>query len=144
MKTFKDCEGANWDICLNLGTVKKIKDKLGINLLEIEQGEPPLLTRLGTDELFLAEIILCCIETQIEKRKLSEQDVLSRFDGQTIGKAQSCFYEELIDFFQQKNQPHKMKMVQKQLALIELAIKAAISKIDEINIEEISGQMYSS
>jgi hypothetical protein len=54
MKTFNDAAGRTWTISLNLGTAIAVKDALGIDLLQPEQGDPPLLTRLGTDELLLS------------------------------------------------------------------------------------------
>jgi len=41
MKTFTDTAGRTWAISLNLGTAMAVKDKLGIDLLQPEAGEPP-------------------------------------------------------------------------------------------------------
>lgn len=56
MKTFTDAAGRTWTLALNLGTAMAVKDKLGIDLLQPEAGDPPLLTRLGTDEMLLGEM----------------------------------------------------------------------------------------
>jgi len=68
MKTFTDTAGRTWAISLNLGTAMAVKDSLGIDLLQPEAGDPPLLTRLGTDELLLGEVICCLLAGQFEAR----------------------------------------------------------------------------
>ena len=44
MKTFTDAAGRTWTIALNLGTAMAVKDKLGVDLLQPEDGDPPVLT----------------------------------------------------------------------------------------------------
>ena len=50
MKSFKDNAGHDWHISLNIGTAMLVKDRLDIDLLQPEKGDPPLITQLGTDE----------------------------------------------------------------------------------------------
>ena len=70
MKTFTDAAGRTWTIALNVGTAVAVKDSLGVDLLQPEMpyaGDlpseasakegPPLLTRLGADELLLGEVL---------------------------------------------------------------------------------------
>jgi len=98
MKMFTDAAGRTWSISVNLGTALKVKDALGVDLLQPEQGEPPLLTRLGTDELLPGQVICCLLGDQFEVHKVTEADVRAGFDGQTLLAAQTAFYEELVDF----------------------------------------------
>jgi len=49
MKSFKDNAGHDWHLSLNIGTAMLVKDRLGVDPLQPEAGDPPLLTRLGTD-----------------------------------------------------------------------------------------------
>ena len=91
MKTFTDAAGRTWSISVNLGTALKVKDSLGVDLLQPEQGDPPLLTRLGTDELLLGQVICCLLSDQIEAHKVTEADVRAGFDGQTLLAAQTAF-----------------------------------------------------
>lgn len=98
MKTFTDAAGRTWTITLNLGTAMKVKAKLDIDLLQPEAGDPPLLTRLGTDELLLGEVFCALLEGQFEAHKVTADDVRAAFDGQTLLAAQKAFYEEMIDF----------------------------------------------
>jgi hypothetical protein len=136
MKTFTDAAGRTWTIALTLGTAMRVKAKLDIDLLQPEAGEPPLLTRLGTDELLLGEVLCALLEGQFEAQKVSDEDVRSGFDGQTLLAAQKAFYEELIGFFRSRGRNDRAKAVAKQMALIEAAVTAAETRIDGIDVEE--------
>ena len=75
MKTFMDAAGRTWSIALTLGTALHVKNKLAIDLLQPEAGEPPLLTRLGTDEMLLGEVLCALLESQFEAHKVTDADV---------------------------------------------------------------------
>ena len=142
MKTFTDAAGRTWSLALNLGTAMAVRDKLNIDLLQPEQGEPPLLTRIGTEEILLGQIIFAMLEKQFQTQNITDADVYASFDGQTIMAAQTAFYEELINFFQSRARPDRAKAVQKQLALITAATKAAEATLDNLDVEKaVDGAM---
>ncbi len=145
MKTFTDTAGRTWSISLNLGTAQQVKDALKIDLLQPEAGDPPLLTRLGTDELLLGEVICCLLGGQFEAHKVTEADVRASFDGATLLAAQKAFYEELIDFFRQRGRADRARAVETQAKMIEAAVKAIETRIEGLDIDAaIRGAMSGS
>jgi len=142
MKTFTDAAGRTWTLTLTLGTAMAVKAKLDIDLLQPEQGDPPLLTRLGTDEMLLGEVLCAMLEGQFVTHNVTEDDVRNGFDGQTLLAAQKAFYEELIDFFHQRGRNDRAKAVAKQMAMIDAAVTAVETRIDALDIDEtIRGAM---
>ncbi|MBI1373635.1 MAG: hypothetical protein GC159_12975 [Phycisphaera sp.] len=137
MKTFTDAAGRTWSITLTLGTAMTVKSKLGVDLLQPESGDPPLLTRLGTDEMLLGEVLCAMLEPQFDKHNVTPDDVRAAFDGQTLLAAQRAFYEELIDFFRGRGRNDRAKAVAKQMAMIDAAIAAAEAQIDQIDPTQI-------
>lgn len=143
MKTFTDAAGRAWTLTLNLGTAMAVKDKLGIDLLQPEatrKGDPdgqPLLTLLGTDEMLLGEVLCAMLEGQFATHNLTEDDVRSGFDGQTLLAAQKAFYEELIDFFRSRGRNDRAKAVAKQMAMIDAAVTAIETKLDGIDAQKM-------
>jgi len=135
MKTFTDAAGRTWTLTLTLGTAMKVKAKLDIDLLQPEAGDPPLLTRLGTDEMLLGEVLCAMLEGQFETHKVSEEDVRAAFDGQTLLAAQKAFYEELIGFFRSRGRNDRAKAVAKQMAMIDAAVTAVETRIDALDID---------
>ena len=142
MKTFNDAAGRTWTLTLNLGTAMRVKAKLDIDLLQPEAGDPPLLTRLGTDEMLLGEVLCAMLEGQFEANKVTDEDVRASFDGETLLAAQQAFYEELIGFFRSRGRNDRAKAVAKQMAMIEAAVTAVETRIDALDIDEtIRGAM---
>ena len=142
MKTFNDATGRTWTLTLNLGTAMAVKAKLDIDLLQPEAGDPPLLTRLGTDEMLLGEVLCAMLEGQFITHKVTDEDVRNGFDGQTLLAAQKAFYEELIDFFRSRGRNDRAKAVAKQMAMIDAAVTAIETRIDGIDIDQtIRGAM---
>jgi len=135
MKTFSDAAGRTWSITLTLGTAMAVKESLGVDLLQPEAGEPPLLTRLGTDEMLLGEVLCAMLAGQFETHKVTAEDVRNGFDGQTLLAAQKAFYEEMIDFFRSRGRNDRAKAVAKQMAMIDAAVTAIETRIDGIDVE---------
>jgi len=147
MRTFKDAAERTWEIAVTIGAAKRIKDKLGVDLLRLDKpgadDDMPLLTRLGVDELLLAEIICCLIgEDQFAKQGVTEEQIAAAFDGTAVLAAQKAFYEELIDFFQKRGREYLAKAIKKQLATIDAAAAKAEAILDEVDPEEISGRIF--
>ncbi len=94
MRAFTDAAGRTWTIALNLGTALAVKDSLGVDLLQPEmpytgnlpaeasaKEAPPLLTRLGTDELLLGEVLCAMLAEQFEAHKVTTDDVRAGLDS---------------------------------------------------------------
>ena len=137
MKTFTDTTGRQWSISINLGTALKVRQALDVDLLQPEAGDPPLLTRIGTDEILLGQVICCLLQKQFEKHDMDENDVLASFDGTTLLAAQKAFYEELVDFFRSRGRADRARAVEVQAKLIETAVAAVQSRIDSMDLEKL-------
>jgi len=75
------------------------------------------------------------LEGQFEANKVTDEDVRSSFDGQTLLAAQKAFYEELISFFRSRGRNDRAKAVAKQMAMIEAAVAAVETRIDALDID---------
>lgn len=135
MKNFSDTQGHTWSIILNIGTVKKVRDRLGINLLQPGDGDPPLLTRLATDPILLGDVIAVLIEKQFDLYKVTADNIYEFFDGETMKNGESAFFEELELFFRNNGRTDQALATKKLVEAKTTDIKAI-----EAKIEEISGQ----
>ena len=141
MRQFTDTQGRAWQVVLNLGTALKVKAALDVDLLTPEAGDPPLLTRLATDELLLGSVICELLRGQIESYDLNQEDVLAAFDGATLLASQEAFFAELTDFFQSRGRPDRAAAVRKQAAVMQAAIRAAETRVEAISAEKALGPL---
>ncbi len=140
MTTFKDSQGRDWTITLNLGVAIAIKASLKVDLLQPESsadGGPSVLQRLGTDEMFLGEVLCALMADQFEKHDMDEAKVQAAFDGETLLAAQTALYEELADFFQTRGRADRATAVRRQKEIIEKAVAAVAKKVEAINVDSL-------
>jgi hypothetical protein len=135
MRYFKDSSGREWTISITIGAAMLLKEKLGIDLLQPEQGTPPLVTRLGTDEILLAQTIATLLEKQFDEKKVSLADIYDLFDGATLEAAHKAFYEDLIDFFQKSGREDRATMVRRQMEVILVGVEKMKTRIEGIDIQ---------
>ena len=135
MKKFKDSKNKEWEIALTIGSARRTLDLTGINLLEPESGDPPVLTRLGTDEILLCNVIYSLCKSQADESDISDEAFGLRLGGEAILAAQEAFYAELIDFFRSRGRADRAVAVEKQMKLILLAVKKVSTVIERLDIE---------
>ena len=136
MKTFTDNAGRTWTLSLTIDSAKRVRDLLGINLLEPEAGDPPLITRLGTDEFLLCDVLYCLIKPQADSLNITSEQFGQSIGGDVILAAQTVFYDELIDFFQKRGRTDRAKAAATQQKMIDIAIARVTQKMDEIDVSQ--------
>jgi hypothetical protein len=107
MKRFKDHE-----INLTIGTVKRVKGVLGVDLTQPERGDPPLIARIADDDLFFVEVLgEICPGLDIEE--LTSDEVL---------EAMGLFMEEWKFFFQMRGRTDRVKIINHSLKVMQEVI----------------------
>ena len=137
MKTFTDTAGHTWTIQMTLNAVKRVKARLDVDLLALEVGDPPLLTRLALEVILLCDVIYVLIQPQADELKVSDEQFGAALGGEVIHAAQTAFYEELVDFFQGLGRNDLAKAVNAQRRVIDLTVERIGTKLDGINLEKV-------
>ena len=96
MKTFTDNKGRNWNIEINIATVKRLKG-FNINLMDAIRGD--LIKEVSDDPIYLADLIFYICKPQADELKISDEDFGSALAGDAIQNATDALLDELIDFF---------------------------------------------
>jgi hypothetical protein len=135
MKTFTDTAGRTWTVALTIDAAKRVKSLLDVNLLELEAGDPPLLTRLGTDVILLCDVIFALVKPQADAAGVSDQEFAAALGGDVVLSAQTAFYEELVDFFRKLGRGDLAKAVDAQRRMIDLAVARIETRLDKLDLE---------
>jgi hypothetical protein len=136
MKDFKDNTGRQWRIELTIGAAKRIRSLAGVNLLELDQGEPPLLTRLGLDVMLLCDVVYAAVKPQADEAGVSDEQFGEALGGDAILAARKAFFEELADFFRSQGRADLARAIQAQERIVALAVEQVDRKIGEIDPEK--------
>jgi len=135
MKVFTDTDGRVWTITLTIDAVKRVRGLLGIDLLGLEAGDPPLLTRLGTDVILLCDVIFALVKPQADAAGVTDEQFGAALGGEAILAAQTALYEELVHFFRGLGRTDLAKAVEAQRRMIDLAVSRIETRIDRLDLE---------
>jgi len=104
MKTFNDTKGREWQVAINVATVKRVRDLLELDLLEIapaedESATPPLFLRLAEDPILFADVLYVLCKPECDGRNVSDEDFGAALGGDVIGAATDALLAEIVNFF---------------------------------------------
>lgn len=142
MKSFKDSEGREWAIRINIGTVRRVKDEIGVNLSEVADGDPPLMQKLQGDITLFCDVLRAILKPDADKAGIDEAAFWDRLGGDAIKSAYDAFWQELADFFLNLGRRDMATAIQKQQAMIGVAVKLATARIEEIDVERECGNAF--
>ena len=106
MRTFNDNAGRTWSLTLNVWTVKKVRDLLGVDLLDLggesatgsSDKKPGLLFRLIADPVLLVDVLYVVCKDQADGASVTDEQFGRAMGGDAIDAATKAFLEELADF----------------------------------------------
>ena len=105
MRTFKDNKGRTWEIALNVWQMKRLRDTLGIDLVNVigtsADGSVRVDTidRIASDPCLLVDILWVVCERQAKDAGVADEDFGASLAGDSIEEATRAFLDELVDFF---------------------------------------------
>ena len=105
MKVFKDSNGQDWQIILNVLQMKRVRAALGIDLVNVitldKDGavKVDLIDRIANDPCLLVDILWVLVESEAKEEGVTDVDFGSSLAGESITEATKAFLDELVDFF---------------------------------------------
>ena len=105
MRQFTDTKERVWDVELNVRQMKRVRDVLGIDLVNVIQAgkdgavATDTLDRVANDSILLVDILWVLCEGQAKAAGVTDDDFGSSLAGDSIADATRAFLDELVDFF---------------------------------------------
>ena len=130
MRTFKDNAGRTWSLTLNVWTVKKVRDLLGVDLLDLggesatgsSDKKPGLLFRLIADPVLLVDVLYVVCRDQADGASVMDEQFGRAMGGDAIDAATKAFLEELADFTPSpRDRARARKVIETTWAMIDKA-----------------------
>ena len=125
MTYFKDANGKEWGLLLNLGTARRVKDKLGADLLnpnDRDKDGMPLTTRLLYDDLLLASVCEVIVD--------ASEGEFQNFDGASLKAMDEAFWKEYRRFFAERGKDWAVKAIEADLTAREKNAQEAIKLLN--------------
>lgn len=127
---------------MTIDSVKRVKELLHIDLTEPEKGDPPLLTRLGTEMILLCDMLYVMVKPQADALGVTGEQFAAALDGAAAFNAQNAFYEEFVDFFQKCGRKDRATAASKQQRMIALAVNKSNLRLEAIDEESKLNEIY--
>ncbi|HSV28699.1 MAG TPA: hypothetical protein VLL76_04045 [Candidatus Omnitrophota bacterium] len=134
MQSFTDNAGRTWKVHLTIDAIRRVKAELAVDLLAIDQGDPPLLTRLGTDVALVVDVVFAIVRPQADEAGITDEQFGRSLGGEAIIAAHDALLEELVDFFRSLRRVHLATAIAKQQAMLQAAIVALEAKIAQADV----------
>ena len=136
MKTFTDNAGRVWTVQVNVDAIKRVRDLVQVNLLEVVEGK--LLERLISDPVLLCDVIYSLCKPEADAKNVSDVDFGKAMGGDAIDGGTTALLEELVDFFPQA----KRRVLAKALAKLQKLQTAALAAVEtRLDSPELDRQM---
>lgn len=103
---FKDAEGREWQLKLNVGSLTRARD-----LADVKLGDGVELARIADDPALFGRVLYALLKPQIDEKGISPEDFAEAFDGDVVQAATEALMEEICLF----TPPAKRAMLRKIL-----------------------------
>jgi len=134
--TFKLRSGEQFVIEISMATVKRVRQLLGVNVLDI-LGTSDELGGYITDDVKTVDVLCAICRPQLERRGMSDEDFGRGFDQEALVNATNTLMDEVADFFQEPRKGLVKQAIAKARAIAAemerrqvAAAEAALSKLD--------------
>ncbi|MFA9478508.1 hypothetical protein ACERK3_09390 [Phycisphaerales bacterium AB-hyl4] len=137
MQSFEDSQGRRWAIDITIGTARRVRKVLNLNLLDPAEGDPPLMTRLDTDVMLFVDVLYLVVQEQATNQNVSDEAFGAGLSPDAVADARRAFWETLSDFFHKTGRADLVRAIAKQQALVAEGYAAAGRRIDQIQTEAL-------
>ena len=96
MKTFKDSTSRTWTIAINVAAIKRVRDLVDVDLLEIVGGK--LIERLVGDPILLCDVVYAVCKPEADAAGITDEQFGQAMAGDAIERATKALLEDLVDF----------------------------------------------
>lgn len=135
MRTFTDNAGRSWTVAITIGSAKRVRDLAGVDLLDLQAGDPPLLARLGFDIALVCDVVYAVVQPQAEEREVSDREFGEALGGGAALAAQMALCEDLADFFRGLGRTDQATALEAQGRTVRAAVARASQKIESLEAE---------
>jgi len=147
MKAFTTVDGVEYQIRVNVGTVKRVLEETGLRLTDLFTDEGAL-GRFFSDDVKFAEVIYSVIRPQLEAAGKTAADFFEAIDGTVIEQAAEALLAEVVDFFQEPRKGLLKKVLAKWMEakarMQSEGVAAVAEKIETLNFDEMMASPSSS
>ena len=133
MATWKDKNGKDWNCEITIKTLKQIKQRLGIDLLEPQES----IKKLIADKYLLCNVLYLAHEDICKQLNITDEDFGGLLVGDTIDDATKALIDSLICFFPVQQREMLAKITNKREQVMAAIYQKMGQEIDNLPMEKV-------
>ncbi|HMN41180.1 MAG TPA: hypothetical protein PKE29_10070 [Phycisphaerales bacterium] len=98
MRSFKDNEGRQWTVDINVSAVKRVRGLTGTDLMQVIEGTGGLIEKLIRDPVLLCDVVYAICKPEADARSVSDEEFGRAMAGDAIEAATMAVLDELVGF----------------------------------------------
>ncbi len=139
MKTFTDNAGRTWTVAINVDAIKRVRDLLSVDLLEILDGN--LIERLYRDPVLLCDVVYAACKPEADAKGVSDEDFGRAMAGDAIEQATKALLEDLVDFSPSpRDRANLQRVLETTWNVMDKARDLMEARLATVNADEIVAQ----
>jgi len=111
MHSFRDRLDRQWNLEINVGSIKRVKGLIGVDLLAVFADKMKLVHDLLNDPMLLVDTIYALCEPQAKALGITDIEFGEGFCGDSLEAATESLLEELADFFRSPQQRQTLRAI---------------------------------
>jgi hypothetical protein len=96
MRSFKDNQGRQWSVEINVTAIKRVRGLTGEDLMQVIEGT--LIEKLIRDPVLLCDVVYAICKPEADCRSISDEEFGKSMAGDAIEAATTAVLEELVGF----------------------------------------------
>jgi len=128
MRTFKDNQGREWTIAINVDVAKRVLDLTGISVVTLT---PETLDKMVSDAIKLVDVVYAIVKPQADSRSVARSDFDASIGGASLDNAIDAFIEELISFFPKRQRDLLAKVWTKSSQAVDMVVQEIGARLDD-------------
>lgn len=139
MRTWKDRDGREWLVDVNVGSIRKVKAVTTIDLLSVVDGT---LGEKLSDPMALCDVLWVLSEEQALKKNITPEVFGASLAGDSLESAVTALVEEIVDFFPQQRRKILKAILEKARASEKKALDKVMVKVESQEVQEAIDKVF--
>jgi len=138
MAGFRDSRQRTWAVEITVGTLKRVRELCGVDLLQVLDRDSGLFGRLHDDPVLLVDVLCAVLRPQLAEHGVDDGQFAEALLGPALDDAVQAFLQGLADFFPKAAQRDALRqLVAKSGRLHERLMEVGLEQIAAFDADAV-------
>jgi len=142
MRSFKDNQGRQWSVEINVTAIKRVRGLTGEDLMQVIEGT--LIEKLIRDPVLLCDVVYAICKPEADTRSVSDEEFGKAMAGDAIEAATTAVLEELVGFCPSpRDRANLGRVLQATRKVMDRARDLVEKKLDSGELDRLADRLLS-